>query len=60
MTGNKTLETLRSLESDKFFSLKLPSEIRGVKIKDVGDLPKAGVTPTDLVNRRWLQHIKRL
>ena len=58
--GNKTLETLRSLESDKFFSLKLPSEIRGVKIKDVGDLPKAGVTPTDLVNRRWLQHIKRL
>lgn len=40
--------------------LRLPKEINGVQIKDIGDLPKAGVTVNDLYNRRWLNHIKNL
>ena len=40
--------------------LRLPKEINGVELKDIGDLPKASTTVSDLYNRRWLSHIKKL
>ena len=40
--------------------LRLPKEINGTELKDVGDLPKAHINVNDLVNRRWLSHIKKL
>lgn len=58
--GDKTVETLKNSGLSNVYILKLPSEINGTKIKDVGDLPKAGVTPQYLVDRKWLSYIKKL
>lgn len=58
--GHKTVEKLKSSGLQNVSILKLPENINGFKIKDVGDLPKAGVNPQFLVDRKWLKYIKRL
>lgn len=56
--GLRPLEKLKEIQRGQIFNLRLPPEINGVKIKDVGDLPKANVTPQYLVDRKWLKHTK--
>lgn len=58
--GEGTVEQLKDAKLPNTYILKLPEIINGTKIKDVGDLPKAGVMPQTLVNRNWLNYIKRL
>ena len=58
--GLKTVEQLKEANFPNTYILKLPEVINNVKIKDVGDLPKAGATPQMLVDRNWLNYIKRL
>lgn len=58
--GERTVQILKEAELGNVFTLKLPDIIQNQKIKDIGDLPKAGIMPQDLVNRRWLSHIKFL
>lgn len=58
--GQKTVEKLRDSGLTNISILKLPSEVKGFKIKDVGDLPKAGVSPQFLVDRKWLRYKKSL
>ena len=58
--GDKTVETLKESGLDNLYILKLPSTFKGYSLKDVGDLPKAGATPEDLVSRKWLSYIKKL
>ena len=57
--GYKTLETLQKADLSNLYTLKLPERVNDIKIKDVGDLPKTGITVTDLVNRKWLNYIKK-
>lgn len=59
--GFRTVEKLKNNNQKKnIYTLKLPSVLNGVTIKDVGDLPTTGYTPEDLVRRRWLNHIRSL
>lgn len=56
--GQKTVEKLIEAELPLQI-LPLPKEVNGIPIKDIGDLPKIGLMPQDLVDRRWLNYMKR-
>lgn len=58
--GDKTLDTLKNSGLSNVYQLKLPKSVNGVSIKDVGDLPKAGATPQNLIDHKWLSYIRKL
>lgn len=58
--GEATVEMLKESGLDNIYILRLPPEVNGVKIKDIGDLPKAGSSVQDLVNRKFLGKEKKL
>lgn len=58
--GNKTIEFLRDSGLKNIYALKLPEELNGTSIKDIGDLPKVGVTPEELLNKKLLNYIIKL
>lgn len=55
--GMKVLDKLKDL-GDNISYLKLPEEINGVKIKDIGDIPKTNITVNQLRTHNWLNYIK--
>ena len=58
--GWTTLKSLKNIDRGNIRYLLLPKYINGNKIKDIGDLPKAGVCVQDLVDKKWLNYIKSL
>ena len=58
--GQRPLEKMKEAGLTNVSVLRLPKEINGVQIKDIGDLPKAGICSHDLVERKWLKYIKPL
>lgn len=56
--GDITTKKLINSEIENLGILKLPKIIKNFEIKDVGDLPKAGVDVNFLVERKWLSYIK--
>lgn len=56
--GEKTVEKLKTADLPLWI-LPLPKEINGVPVKDIGDLPKAGIMPKDLLDRRWLNYMRK-
>ena len=58
--GLRVLEALKSIQNGNIFYLKLPPEINGKKIKDVGDCGKFGIPISELVNKKWLSYIRYL
>ncbi len=58
--GERTLEALKKSGLDNIYNLRLPSEVNGKKIKDIGDLPGAGISPQDLLNRKWLSYMRKV
>ena len=58
--GLKVLDTLRSIQKGNIYYLKLPKEIEGISIKDIGDLGSNNIDICDLLNRKWTKYIKYL
>lgn len=58
--GQKTIEALKESKLDNLYSLALPKSINNIYIKDIGDIPKTGCHVQDLLNRKWLNYIKKL
>lgn len=58
--GDKTVEKLKDTGYKNIYILRLPKVINNVNIKDVGDIPKAGISIDDLLNRKWLKYEKKL
>ena len=58
--GKMTVDSLKDYNLDNMYILKLPNSINGVTIKDVGDLPKAEVSPQFLLDRKWLNYLIKL
>ena len=58
--GDKTLDQLRTSGLDNVFYLKLPKELNSFPVKDVGDLPKAGLSVDYLLRRKWTNYIRKL
>lgn len=58
--GTRTVEQMKSMGLNNVYVLMLPDSVNGIKIKDIGDLPKAGITPQDLLDRKWLNYIKKV
>lgn len=56
--GWGTVKTLKESGLDNVYVLILPSEVNGMRIKDIGDLPKANSNPQELVDRKWLNRIR--
>lgn len=58
--GRNTVLKMKEKGMENVFTLKLPSSINGISIKDVGDIPKTGVTLDSLLERKWLKYKKPL
>lgn len=58
--GERTVQSLKELGLNNVYNLRLPNKINDTIIKDIGDLPKAGVTVEDLINKKWLLYIKKI
>ena len=58
--GSLTIQKLRDSGLSNAYVLKLPETFNGQPIKDIGDLPKVGLSVDDLLNRKWLNYIKPL
>ena len=58
--GYKALDTLKQAKLDNLYNLEPPKSIGDFKIKDIGDIPKTGLTIQDLLNRRWVDYIKKI
>lgn len=58
--GEETLEKFKNAKLDNIYVLAPPKEINGVSIKDVGDIPKSGITIQQLLNNRWMDYVKKL
>lgn len=58
--GQRPLEILKERQVSNVSILRLPKEVDGHPIKDVGDLPKIGSSVQNLVDRNWLQYVKKL
>ena len=64
--GEKTVDILKSSGLSNVNVLRLPHQLFGANIKDVGDIPKvtnpAGrkASVQDLVNLKWLKRVERL
>lgn len=58
--GNRTVEQIKNLGLDNSYVLILPDSVNGIKIKDIGDLPKAGITPQVLLDKKWLKYMKKI
>ena len=58
--GRSTVLKMKEKGMENVFTLKLPSSINGISIKDVGDIPKTGVTLDSLLERKWLKYKKPL
>lgn len=58
--GDFTVETLKNSGLSNVYILKLPPSINNVDIKDIGDIPKTGVTIDNLVKRKWLSYITKI
>lgn len=58
--GEGTVNSLKQSELDNISILRLPDSINNTEVKDIGDLPKAGITVEDLYERRWTSHVKKL
>ena len=58
--GQKPIEILKERQASNISILRLPAEVDGKPIKDVGDLPKIGSSVQALVDKSWMQYIKRL
>ena len=56
--GQKVLDKLKDLGN--VWVLSPPKSIKGIPLKDIGDLVKTGTTIKDLVDHKWLNHIKKL
>ena len=54
--GRNTVRKLKECGLDNAYTLKLPKNLNGIEIKDVGDIPKTGVTLNFLVERKWLKY----
>lgn len=60
IAGDKTLETLKSSGLDNVYRLDLPEKQNDIKIKDIGDLPKAKSSVRQLIDTKWLLRIEKL
>lgn len=58
--GDETINQLRNSNLDNIYILKLPSDINGIPVKDIGDIPSTHSTVQDLYDRKWLKYMKRL
>lgn len=58
MKNNK--DKLKEIQNGNIYYLRLPKEINGNPIKDIGDLPKYNLTINDLIDRKWLKYEKYL
>lgn len=58
--GERTIDFLRKSGLNNVYNLRLPRMVNGIEIKDIGDLPKAGITPQNLLDRKWLSYIKKV
>lgn len=58
--GQFPLEKLKEIDKGQIYYLRVPKTLNGVVLKDVGDLPKAKMTPQELINRKWLEYKKPL
>ena len=58
--GEGTVNSLKNSSLDNISILRIPKLINGKDIKDIGDLPKAGISVDELYERRWTSHIKKL
>lgn len=58
--GEKTVDKLKVSKLGNIYILRLPKVISNTNIKDVGDLPKAGINVDDLLARKWLKYEKKL
>ena len=56
--GRGTVRKLKEKGMNNVYTLKLPKNLNGIEIKDVGDIPKTGVTLDFLVERKWLKYKK--
>lgn len=54
--GRNTVRKMKEQGMDNVYTLKLPKNLNGIEIKDVGDIPKTGVTLNFLVERKWLKY----
>lgn len=54
--GERTLEALKVSDIPNVYKLVLPKEVNGVKIKDIGDIPKAHIGVSDLLKHNWLNY----
>lgn len=58
--GLKTVEKLKESGLTNIFILSPPKIINNIEIKDIGDLPKAGVSPQTLLERKWMSYLKKI
>lgn len=59
--GDKTVQWFIDQKMHNVSILKVPSQINGVAIKDAGDVDaKSGISIKDLLQRKWLAHIRQL
>lgn len=58
--GLAVLDKLKEIQNGNIYYLRLPKEINGNPIKDIGDLPKYNLTINDLIARKWLKYEKYL
>jgi DNA primase len=58
--GEKTVEILKNSDLENVNILSPPQEINGVSVKDIGDIPKTGITIQQLLNNRWMDYEKKL
>ena len=54
--GERTLGALKASDIPNVYKLVLPKEVNGIKIKDIGDLPKAHICVGDLLKHNWLNY----
>lgn len=60
LAGEETVKILKQSNFTNISILRIPKVINNFEVKDIGDLPKAGITVEELYNKRWLNHIKKL
>lgn len=58
--GENTVNQLRDADLDNVYILRLPKELRGFPLKDVGDLPKINLNVDYLLRRKWTNYIRKL
>ncbi len=58
--GENTVTQLKNSNLDNVYTLRLPKELKGFPLKDVGDLPKINLNVDYLLRRKWTNYIRKL